>query len=95
MNDSHTSCIPASLRFNIPLQSVGIMERFGATPLYQITDHQSAHNSQSFIDPDELSDSGDMTFSDNSSGRTMSTLQSNEVAGLSSTISPPPYRHGA
>ena len=77
----YTNHPPASHRSSIPLLSLVIMERFDTNPVYQVTDQRTMHHSRSHIDPDDLSDSDDMTFSDTSSVRTMSTLQSDEVEG--------------
>ncbi|KAF8597282.1 S-adenosyl-L-methionine-dependent methyltransferase [Ceratobasidium sp. AG-I] len=62
------------------------MDHFDTAPVYRVTDHRIAHDSYSHVDPEEYSDSDDMSFSDDSSVRSMSTLQSNEVAEYFRTV---------
>lgn len=62
------------------------MERFDASPVYRVTDHQTAHDSHGHATLDQYSDTDDMSFSDNSSVWSMSTLQSEEAAGSSFSI---------
>ncbi|KAF8597284.1 S-adenosyl-L-methionine-dependent methyltransferase [Ceratobasidium sp. AG-I] len=62
------------------------MERYDTTPVYRVTDHQTEHGSHGHTDIQEPSDSDGMSFSDSSSDRTMSTLQSYEVAEYFRTV---------
>ncbi|KAF8597281.1 hypothetical protein BDV93DRAFT_562456 [Ceratobasidium sp. AG-I] len=62
------------------------MERYDTTPVYRVSDYQTEHDSHGQIDLEEPSDSDGVTFSDSSSDRTMSTLQSSEVAEYFRTV---------
>lgn len=60
------------------------MDSYDRAPVYHVTDHQTEHHSTA--DFDERSDSDDAMFSESSSLRTMSTLQSDQVAEYFRTV---------